>query len=222
MRVFEAKGSPAVCAAMRKITWIILAAIAIGAGSAAGLLTAQIAKAHRSISSQVTVGSDRHDFSLTDTSGQKVSLATYAGKWLLLYFGFTNCPEACPLALSNIGAALKEMGPVANTLQPIFVTIDPERDTPALLKEYLANFGGNIVGLSGSAAETDAVAKAYGVYFAKRPTEHGDYTMDHSTGLYLIAPDGKLLRLFDAALEPEKLAQSLSVAMVGEKQAAAP
>jgi protein SCO1/2 len=117
---------------------------------------------------------------------------------------------------------MKDLGPAAATLQPIFITIDPERDTPALLKEYLANFGGDIAGLSGTAAEIAAVAKSYGVYYAKRPTDNGDYTMDHSTALYLVEPDGKLVRLLDVEVDPAKLAGELRVAIAGEKEAAAP
>lgn len=149
------------------------------------------------------------DFSLTDTAGQNVSLAAYRGKWLLIFFGFTNCPDACPTAMLNVGAALRELGPDAANVQPIFVTIDPERDTPAVLKDYLANFGDHIAGLSGTADETAAVAKAYGVFYRKRALDGGDYTMDHSTALYLVAPDGLYVRPYMPDMAPAQLADAL-------------
>jgi protein SCO1/2 len=154
----------------------------------------------------------RRDFSLTDTNGQKVSLQTYQGKWMLMFFGFTMCPEACPMAMQTVGVTLDEMGEAAAVLQPVFVTIDPERDTPAVLKDYLGHFADNIAGLSGTAEETASIAKAYGVFYRKRAIE-GDYTMDHSTALYLVAPDGNFVRPFRADVDPSQLAADLKAAM---------
>lgn len=159
---------------------------------------------------------ERRDFSLTGTNGEKVSLAAFEGKWVLMFFGFTMCPEVCPLAMQTVGATLEEMGEVKNTIQPVFVTIDPERDTSAVLKDYLAHFDGGIVGLSGTAEETASIARAYGVFYRKRPIE-GDYTMDHSTALYLIAPDGRFVRPFRADVEPVDLAKDVLEAMTSGK-----
>jgi cytochrome oxidase Cu insertion factor (SCO1/SenC/PrrC family) len=154
----------------------------------------------------------RRDFSLTDTNNQDVTLHTYQGKWVLMFFGFTMCPEVCPMAMQTVGATLDEMGAAAASLQPVFVTIDPERDTPAVLKDYLAHFADNIAGLSGTAAQTASIAKAYGVFYRKRAIE-GDYTMDHSTALYLVAPDGTFVRPFRADVDPSQLAADLTAAM---------
>jgi protein SCO1/2 len=164
-----------------------------------------------------TSSSARRDFTLTDTAGRQVTLATYQGKWLVLFFGFTNCPDACPTAMINVSQALKSMGSLATRLQPIFITIDPKRDTPALLKDYLSNFDGNIVGLSGTDAETAAVAKNYGVYYQPRATDAG-YTVDHSTALYLVSPQGEYVRPFRADLDPGQLAQDLTAAMTAPQE----
>ncbi len=157
------------------------------------------------------------DFTLTDTSGQRVSLATYRGSWLLIFFGFTNCPDACPTAMLNVSATLRELGPSDDRIRPIFISIDPERDTPAALKDYLANFGENIAGLSGSAEETAAVARAYGVFYRKRPLESGDYTMDHSTALYLVSPTGQYIRPYMPDTDPAQFADALRNAMSANK-----
>ncbi len=157
--------------------------------------------------------SDRRDFSLVDTLGQRVSLDTYRDKWLLVFFGFTTCPEACPTTLLKLQTALRDIGPAVGTIQPIFITLDPERDQPENLKGYLANFGEGIAGLSGSLEDVAAAARAYGVYFAKRPTDGGDYTIDHSTALYLVAPDGKLIRAFSLTRDLAEFVRDLSTAM---------
>ncbi|MBL8628036.1 MAG: SCO family protein [Rhodospirillaceae bacterium] len=149
------------------------------------------------------------DFALIDTAGEKVSLANYRGKWLLVFFGFTNCPDVCPTAMLNVSATLRELGDKANDVQPIFITVDPERDTPVILKDYLANFGDHIAGLSGSAEDIAAVAKAYGVFYRKRPMEGDDYTMDHSTALYLVAPDGRYVRAYVPDMDPAQFADAL-------------
>ena len=161
----------------------------------------------------VAARDSRRDFSLTDTSGEKVSLATYQGKWLLLFFGFTYCPDICPTTMLNMSATLKTMGEAAKNVQPIFITIDPERDTPGALKEYLANFGDNIVGLSGTPDEIAAVAKGYGIYYQKRPLDDGSYTMDHSTAVYLVSPEGAYVRPYLPDVEPDEFAKQLLAAM---------
>ncbi len=167
----------------------------------------------------VVVGSDRpaiRDFSLLNADKERVTLAAYRGKWVLMFFGFTTCPEACPMAMQMVTATLQDLGETGKNVQPVFVTIDPERDTPEALKEYLAHFADNIEGLSGTAEETAAIAAAYGVFYTKRDLD-GDYTMDHSTALYLVAPDGRYVRPFRADIEPAALAADLSAAMASFK-----
>lgn len=192
---------------------LMMALIAALAAGAAGLwFGARTAENTAAPTAPVETRPERRDFSLTDSNGERVSLATYRGKWMLMFFGFTSCPEACPLAMQLVSSALGGMGAAAKDIQPIFVSIDPERDTPAVLKEYLAHFSGDIAGLSGTPAETAAVAAAYGVYYRKRALD-GDYTMDHSTALYLVAPDGRYVRPFRADVAPAQLAADLAAAV---------
>jgi protein SCO1/2 len=159
---------------------------------------------------------DRRDFTLSDTNGREASLATFQGKWALLFFGFTNCPDVCPTALLNIADTLKAMGPSGDRLQPVFVTVDPERDTPAVLKDYLANFDPRIVGLTGTARQIADVAKSYQVFYRKQPTADGSYMMEHSSAFELITPAGIYLRAFRPDDDPEDFAVELRAAM-GEK-----
>ena len=149
-------------------------------------------------------------FALTDTEGKRRSDAEFRGKHMLVFFGFTNCPDFCPTALVTISQALEKLGPKAEKLAPLFITVDPERDTPAQLKNYAQNFDKRIVMLTGSAEDIAAVAKAYRVYYAKRPLEKGEYTMDHSAYIYLLGPDGKYLTHFRHGIQPDDLAKALA------------
>ena len=141
-------------------------------------------------------------FTFTDQDGHAVSAENYRGRWMLVFFGFTMCPDVCPLSLSYAGDLLKALGPVAEKLQVAFVTVDPERDTAPVLKSYLANFDPSIVGLTGTSAQLESAAKLFGVYYNERltGTERSDggpeYTMDHSTAFYLVDPEGRILRAF--------------------------
>jgi protein SCO1/2 len=194
-------------------TWLLLLAtvlVAAVAGVWLGFRLVPTPKPPLATTEQVQ---ERRDFSLTDSNGKKVTLATYQGKWMLMFFGFTACPEACPLAMQLVSTTLGEMGETGKTIQPVFVSIDPARDTPEVLKEYLAHFSDNIAGLSGTAEETAAIAKAYGVFYRRRAIDGVDYTMDHSTALYLIAPDGRYIRPFRADVDPSELAEDLALTM---------
>lgn len=151
---------------------------------------------------------DRRDFALQDVDGRKVTLDTFAGKWVLMFFGFTSCPDICPTTLASIADTLAVMGDAAKDVQPVFVTVDPERDTGPVLKDYLANFGGNIVGLTGSAKEIARAAARYQAFFSRRATEDG-YTMDHSTAVELISPEGVYLRAFRPDDDPEDFAKEI-------------
>ncbi len=149
-------------------------------------------------------------FTLTDAEGKRRTDAEFRGKHMLVFFGFTNCPDFCPTALYGITQALEKLGPKADKLAPIFISVDPERDTPAQLKNYAQNFDKRIVMLTGSAEDIAAVARAYRVYYAKRPLEKaGEYTMDHSAYIYLLDPAGKYLTHFRHAVPPDELAKAL-------------
>ena len=150
-------------------------------------------------------------FTLTDAEGKRRTDAEFRGRHMLVFFGFANCPDFCPTALVTITQAIEKLGPKAEKIAPIFISVDPERDTPAQLKNYAQNFDKRIVMLTGSAADIAAVARAYRVYYAKRPLEKaGEYTMDHSAYIYLIGPDGKYLTHFRHGIAPDDLAKALA------------
>jgi len=128
---------------------------------------------------------------LTDQDGKPFDSTSLAGKPYAVFFGFTHCPDACPTTLSEIARVEDEIGAPAKELTTLFVTVDPERDTPSVLKEYISNFGGNTVALSGTPEEVAQAAKEYRVFYKKVPTSDGGYTMDHTAVLYLMGRKGE-------------------------------
>lgn len=150
-------------------------------------------------------------FTLTDQDGRRVSEKDFLGKYMLVFFGYTYCPDICPTELQVMMAALDELGNAAEKVQPVFVSVDPERDTPEVLKSYVENFGPRLIGLTGSPEEIAAIAKAYRVYYAKSGNEASPdtYLMDHSSILYLMAPDGSFAKHFTYTTDAAKLAKEL-------------
>ncbi len=131
-------------------------------------------------------------FGLNDTAGQKRSLAEFRGKVVVVFFGFTQCPDVCPSTLAELLEVKKALGPEGDRLQVILMTIDPERDTPEVLRTYVTSFDPTFIGLRGSLEETIAVAKEFKVYFAKVPGKTPEtYTMDHSSAAYVFDPQGR-------------------------------
>jgi len=151
-------------------------------------------------------------FTLTDQTGKRVTDRDFRGKFLLVYFGFTNCPDVCPTALQVMAAALDKLGANAERITPVLITVDPEHDTPALLASYVASFHPRFVGLTGSPAEIDAVTKAYRVYVKKvpDPKSTAGYTMDHSSIIYVVGPDGAYRTHFTHATSPDAMADRLA------------
>jgi protein SCO1 len=136
-------------------------------------------------------------FTLTDQNGQIRTDRDFRGRWMLVYFGYTDCPDSCPTTLTNIADALRKLGPQAHAVVPLFITIDPARDRPAVLKKYLSAFGPEFVGLTGSAQQIAAIAQAYRVYFAKHVLPGGGYSVDHASTIYLMSPDGSFVSTLD-------------------------
>lgn len=163
-------------------------------------------------SAPVTVGGP---FTLTDGDGTVVTEARFRGKWLLVYFGFTHCPVACPTALLEVADALHRLGDAAAAVQPLFITVDPERDTAATLRDYVGSFDPRIVGLTGTAEQIDRVARAYGVVYEahRRGPDDRDYVVDHSTYIYLMDPAGNFVRGFDAEATGADIAAALRARM---------
>jgi len=154
-------------------------------------------------------------FSLIDGDGKPVTDQTWRGKFMLVYFGYTFCPDVCPTTLSSVADALDKMGARADRIQPLFITVDPKRDTPPVVKQYAAAFGPRIIGLTGSAEQIAAAAKAYRVYYAEHRTGPGpdDYSMDHSSVLYLMGPDGRFIAPVRADQDGPEIAAALTKLM---------
>lgn len=135
--------------------------------------------------------------SLPDADGRPRTLADFKGKVVVVFFGYTQCPDVCPTTMVELAQVRKALGPDGDKLQGVFVTVDPERDTPAILKAYMASFDPSFVALRGTLAETEAAAKEFKVYYAKVPGKtEGSYTMDHTAGSFVLDANGKP-RLFE-------------------------
>lgn len=158
------------------------------------------------------------DFHLTDASGKPRQLADFKGKAVVMFFGYTQCPDICPTTMSKLHEAMKQLGDEANRVQVLFVTLDPERDTPTLLAQYVPSFDPSFLGLYGSLDVTAATAKDYRVFYQKQPgSKPGSYTIDHSAGLYVYDPQGRL-RLFahDDSEEPAKISADIKLLLAGK------
>jgi protein SCO1/2 len=181
----------------------------LGVAAGAGLF---IATLRSSSSPQLTSGSAVSELTgLLDQQAQAFVPAQLQGRYTLLYFGFTFCPDACPTALYNLSVALQQLDPDAKRIQPVFISVDPARDTPAQMKEYLAHFSEHIIGLTGTIAATQLVEQRFGVIAIEHrdDTLPGGYTMDHSNELLLFSPAGKLLMRLPADQTAEVLLEQL-------------
>ena len=153
-------------------------------------------------------------FALTDGAGRAVTDQTFRGKWMLIYFGYTHCPDACPTALNDIANTLDLLSAQQRrALVPVFITVDPERDTAKVMQDYAGAFSSQIVGLTGTAQQVDAVEKEYKVYAVKHPEKDGDYEMDHSDIIYLMDPQGRFVTIYGGSISPAELAEKLKAAV---------
>jgi protein SCO1 len=136
------------------------------------------------------------DFAMPDHNGKMRTLADFKGKAVVVFFGYTQCPDVCPSTMAEMASVMQELGPQADKVQVLFVTVDPERDTPALLSKYVPSFDPRFLGLVGDKAQTEKIAKDFKVFYQKVPgKEPGSYTMDHTAGSYVFDPQGRI-RLF--------------------------
>jgi len=148
-------------------------------------------------------------FQLVDQTGRTVTEADFKGRPFLVFFGYTHCPDVCPTTLFDISEMLGKLGPDAERVGALFITVDPERDTPEQLKDYLSSFNPRLTGLTGDPAAIAAVTKEYRVYAKKVPTENGDYAMDHTALTYLMSKDGRFVAPFNLKRTPEDAAADL-------------
>lgn len=165
-------------------------------------------------------------FALVDHTGRAVTDTTFRGEFMLIFFGYTYCPDVCPTSLQIISEAMELLGPAADRVRPIFISVDHQRDTVELLSDYVGNFHPRLVGLTGTAAQIRAAAKAYGAFYrkvspppvvvnsepepgAKSGDEDEDYLISHSASVHLVGPDGKYLRSFLHGTGPETMARGI-------------
>ena len=148
-------------------------------------------------------------FELTDQNGRTVTERDLKGRPFLVFFGFTRCPDICPTTLFEVSEIMRALGKDADRVGALFITVDPERDTPAALKDYLTSCDPNLAGLTGEPAAVAAVAKAYRVYFKKVPLDQGGYTMDHTAIVYLMDKDGRFVSPFNMKRTTEAAAADL-------------
>lgn len=150
-------------------------------------------------------------FTLTSGDGKTVSDRDFRGKFMLIYFGYSFCPDVCPTSLNTMAEALDRLGPLAEKVQPIFITVDPRRDDQAAVKQYAAAFGPRMIGLTGTEEQIGAIARAFRVYYRENRTGPGpnDYSMDHSSILYLMGPDGRFIAPIRAEQTPDAIAAVL-------------
>ena len=162
----------------------------------------------RQVSGKALIGGA---FTLTDSTGKRVTEQSFRGKYMLLFFGYTSCPDICPAGLQLMAGALEKLGPKAERITSVFISVDPERDTPEKLAGYVKNFDPRLVGLTGTPEEIAAVTKAYKVYYAKTPSkEHpDDYTMDHTSIIYVMDPNGEFVTHFTPATSVDEMAAKL-------------
>ena len=202
---------------MRTLFWARVAAWSIAAIATVVVLVLATGVLERDTpggTASSSVGSIGGPFTLAGTDGQTVTEADFAGRPRAMFFGFTYCPDVCPTTLAEAEGWLKALGPAGDDLAVVFVSVDPERDTPAQMKEYLSAFDPRIIGLTGTPEQIAAVTKAYRVYARKVELEGGDYTMDHSAAVLLFDRKGDFAGTVDYRDPQEKAVEKLK-AVVG-------
>ena len=203
------------CIVARQLTCACVLGAALDAGQAAGSLAAPLAASTRSAAELVDVVMWNREpiggpFALTDTQNRLRRDSEFRGRVMLVYFGFTSCPGVCPTDLLEIGQALRRLGPSASQVAPLFITLDPERDTRQLLKAYLPAFHPQLIGLTGTPTDIDRVAESFKVYHANVPVEGAlGYTIDHSAYIYIVDRDGRYAGFLPPGSSAERIAAVL-------------
>ena len=193
----------------------LLSLAAAGVLSLAGCERA--APPHHFNAFDLTGASYAQGFSLPDFDGKPRTLADFAGKLTVVFFGYTQCPDACPTTMAELSGILKTLGPDAKRVQVVFITVDPSRDTPALLKNYVTNFRPDFLALRGDEAQTQGLIKDFKLVVEKVPGKTPDsYTIDHTAGTYIFDPQGRIRLFASQSLDPQLLTADLQ-ALLAEK-----
>lgn len=198
----------------RASTYLVVAFVAIAVGIAAWFLTPGAPEApDQSAGIALTEADIGGPFELTDHRGNRVRDDDFRGRYMLVFFGFTHCPDVCPSTLRDISMALDHLDDEADALQPLFITVDPERDDVEAMADYVTAFDSRILGLTGTRDEIDRATAAYRIYSARFPLGENDYTMDHSAFTYLMDREGKYLAHFSFGIDPEEMAEGIDHAI---------
>jgi protein SCO1/2 len=192
----------------QRATRILLVAAAFAVGLMSMLAVVWIVAGRTPSPVLATASAVGGPFKLVDQNGRAVSDADFKGRPFLVFFGFTHCPDVCPTTLFEVSEVLRNLGPNTDGARALFVTVDPERDTPEKLKDYLASFDSRVTGLTGSREAIDGMLKSYRVYAKKVPTD-GGYTMDHTALVYLMDKQGRFVAPFNLKRRPEEAAADL-------------
>lgn len=194
-----------------RLVLIAVAAFMMGALGGFAFLIMQPAVTDAPTSAQSGKALIGGPFELVDQTGRTVTDKDFRGKYMLVFFGFTHCPDVCPAELQVMAAALDKMGADADKIAPIFISVDPERDTPEKMAAYVQNFGPRFVGLTGSPNQVATAAKAYRIYYSKIEDKQsaGNYTMDHSAIAYLMSPSGEYVTHFNYGAKPDNMAKTI-------------
>jgi protein SCO1/2 len=187
---------------LRKILWA-LAAVA--------LIWLLLWADYRADQARETQSAFRAAFELTDHQGMPRTQEDFAGRWMLVFFGFANCPDVCPTTLAEVAAVMEGLGPDAGRIQPLFISIDPERDTPMTLADFVPRFEAGIIGLTGTPDQIDRTAKSFHIFYEKieEAAAPGGYTMGHSSQLFLFDPEGGYVTAWPYGTPAEEIVSSL-------------
>lgn len=193
--------------------WLIGIPILIAIGAA--LLLWRPAEDEQRVSSAPSAGSLTFGgpFTLVDHTGRTVTEKDFLGRYQLVFFGFTQCAAVCPTTLQTISLAMNELGELADSVQPLFISIDPERDTAELLAEYVSYFDKRIVGLTGTPSQVGVAAKAFHIYYRRVRDKDGSEQIDHTATMFFMGPDGKYLTFIHPDASPQKIAQVMKMKM---------
>lgn len=212
------KSSSLVLRRLRILLWSNTIALALLAG---GLLALRMSAEPEPVVTHRGEADIRSEFSLVDHTGRTVTEDDYAGRWQLVFFGFTHCPDICPTTLAYMGTVLDLLSEKADRVAPLFVTVDPERDTPEVLSDYVSAFHPRLTGLTGTEAQVAAAAEAFKVYYERLEDESAPdgYLMAHAGHIYLMSPDGSFEAVFlEGDQPPEVLAEEISMRITKENR----
>ncbi|MBV9827455.1 MAG: SCO family protein [Alphaproteobacteria bacterium] len=193
----------------RKLWIFPLAAVVMLILAAGAIFALTVQQGPRGVAGSALASAIGGPFHLVDQDGKPFTEANLNGKWHLVFFGYTHCPDACPTALNEISLAFDKLGKQRDQVGVVLITVDPERDTPAVLKSYIASFDAPITALTGTADEVKQAAAAYRVYYAKHPTPDGGYDMDHSAVIYIMDPQGRFTATFTPDTTGDAMAERL-------------